>query len=75
MSENKEDRVLFKNKVKIKDKVKNKVKNKFRDTVMLRVDRSLRDELKEESKRTFVTMSQLVDWALREYLDSVKSLD
>ncbi len=70
MSENKEDRVSFKN----KDKVKNKV-TKFRDTVMLRVDRSLRDELKEESKRTFVTMSQLVDWALREYLDSVKSLD
>jgi len=29
MSENKEDRVLFKNKVKIKDKVKNKVKNKL----------------------------------------------
>ncbi len=69
MSENKKTVVSFKDKDKVKDE------HKFRDTVMLRVSRSLRDELKKESERTFITMSQLGDWALKDYLDSVKSLD
>lgn len=77
MPENQESMVAFKDNVKVKDKVKIKVKRKykFRDTVPLRVSRDLRDALKEESERTLVTMSQLGDWALKEYLDSIKSQD
>jgi len=73
MPENQENAVMFKDKDKVKIKVKREYK--FRDTVMLRVSRYLRDELKNESIRTYETMSMIVDRALREYLDSVKPLD
>ena len=81
MSENKEDRVLFKNKVKIKDKVKiknkvkNKVKNKFRDTVLVRMSRDVKEDMQKDAMNRHETLSQIIDWAAKEYLKSVKPLD
>ncbi|MCR4334747.1 MAG: hypothetical protein NUV47_03425 [Patescibacteria group bacterium] len=49
--------------------------HKFRDTTPIRVDRSIKEAVKELSKRRHETMSQITDWALKEYLESVKSLD
>jgi predicted HicB family RNase H-like nuclease len=50
-------------------------KCEFRDTVMIRISRHLRDAIKYESDRTKESMSRIVDWAAEEYLDSVKPLD
>ncbi len=67
MSENIKSVVLSKDKIK--------KEHKFRDTVMIRVRRDLRDQLKKESERTFETMSQIIDYALKDYFDSIKPLD
>ena len=58
----------------VKDKKVQKV-HRFRDTVLIRISRDLRDEISEHSKRIHETMSKIVDWALKEYLESIKSLD
>lgn len=52
--------------------IKNK---KFRDTVLIRVDRRIKNEVKELSKRSREPMSRIADWALREHLKSVKPLE
>lgn len=67
MEENKENEVLLKNKVK-------KV-HKFRDTVLIRVERCVKDEVKGLSKERGWTMSWICSDALRGYLESLKSID
>lgn len=49
--------------------------HKFRDTVPVRTDRAIKEEIKRLSKQSHETMSQIIDWALREYIRSVKSQD
>ena len=49
-------------------------KKKFRDTTLVRIDSGLKDELKEHSKKLHETISKIVDWAVREYLNSVRPL-
>ena len=51
------------------------VKRKFRDTVLIRVDRQIREEVKALSKRLNEPMSRINDWALKDYLKSVKPLE
>ena len=48
---------------------------KFRDTVLIRVDRKIKNEVKELSKRLKEPMSRIADWALREHLRSVKPVE
>ena len=52
-----------------------KKKHPFRDTVLIRVDRRLRDEIKGISERSKEPISRLADWALEDYLKSVKTKD
>jgi len=52
-----------------------KVNKKFRDTVLVRLDRSLKEEVKKLSERLGETMSKINDKALREYVNSMKRLD
>lgn len=56
-----------------KDKKSGKVK-KFRDTVLVRVDRDLKNEVKAYSKRSKETISKIMDWAVKDYLKSVRPL-
>ncbi|GEM_PF-4651565 len=49
--------------------------HKFRDTVLVRLDRNIKEQVKDVSKRTHETMSQIMDWALDEYLKSIKPID
>ena len=51
------------------------VKRKFRDTVLVRVNRQIKEEIKALSKRSKEPMSRIVDWALLEHLKSVKPLE
>lgn len=55
--------------------VKVKKRGKFRDTVLVRIDRGIKEEVKELSKKTHETMSKIMDWALKEHLESMKPLD
>lgn len=52
-----------------------KKKHPFRDTVLVRVDRRLRDEVKGISERSKESISRITDWALEDYLKSVKAAD
>lgn len=52
-----------------------KKKHPFRDTVLVRVDRRIRDEVKGISERSKETISRITDWALEDYLKSVKAED
>ena len=52
-----------------------KKKHPFRDTVLIRVNRRIRDEVKGVSKRSKESMSRITDWALEDYLKSVKAKD
>jgi len=56
---------------------KNKVKKvpKFRDTVLVRVSRSIKEQVQEDARQRNETLSQVADWAFKEYLESVKPLD
>lgn len=63
MESNKESDILLKNGAK---------KHVFRDTVLIRIDRGLREALKELSIESKKTMSKLVDFAVSVYLKSVK---
>ena len=56
-------------------KTKEKRVRKFRDTVLTRIDRGIKEEVKGLSKRLGETMASLNDRALREYLNSMKSVD
>jgi len=47
---------------------------KFRDTVLVRVDRQLKDEVKKYSKKSHETISQIMDWAVKEYLNSIRPM-
>ena len=47
------------------------VKRKFRDTVLIRVSRQIKEEVKALSKRSNEPMSRIADWALREHLNSI----
>jgi len=67
MEENKKEVVLSKDKTK-------KV-HKFRDTALIRVERSIRDEVKELSKERGWSMTWINDHALLEFIESVKPLD
>jgi len=59
-----------------KTKPKKRAKRyRSRDTTLIRIDRGLKEAVKAESKRTHETMSKITDWALEEYLESVRSLD
>ena len=49
--------------------------HKFRDTVLVRIDRKIRDEVKSLSKRRHEAMSLICDAALREYLESIRCID
>ncbi|HEY4515883.1 MAG TPA: hypothetical protein VJH67_01695 [Candidatus Paceibacterota bacterium] len=60
--------------VETKEK-KPRKRHKFRDTVLVRVDRGIKEEVKELSKKTHETMSKIVDWALKEHLESMRPLD
>jgi hypothetical protein len=57
--------------------LKHKVKrsHKFRDTVLIRIDRNLREAVKAESERTKEPMSRIIDWAVVDYLKSVSPAD
>ncbi len=52
-----------------------KKKPKFRDTVLIRVSRHIKNEVKALSKRSNEPMSRIADWALLEHLKSVKPLE
>ena len=52
-----------------------KKRHPFRDTVLIRVDREIRDTVKGLSKRSKESMSRITDWALEDYLKSVESKD
>ena len=60
--------------VETKEK-KSKVKHKFRDTTLVRVQSGLKEEVKGYAKRTHQTISKVMDFALQEYLDSVRELN
>ena len=47
--------------------------HRFRDTVLIRVSRGLKDEVRGLSLEKHRTISKIVDEALQEYLLSVKS--
>ena len=51
-----------------------KKSHKFRDTVLVRIDRKIKEEVKGLSKRRHETMSLICDAALREYFESIKAL-
>ena len=72
MTNNNKEEVIVVKMEKPKKK-RNRTKNRF--TTMVRLDRHLKDAVKCESKRTGEPISQIMDWAVEEYLDSVKSLD
>lgn len=63
MERNQESNILLKNGAK---------KHVSRDTVLIRIDRGLREALKELSKETKKTMSRIVDFAVGVYIKSVK---
>ena len=52
-----------------------KKKHPFRDTVLVRVDRRLRDRVKGISERSREPITRITDWALEDYLKSVKAED
>ncbi len=52
-----------------------KKNRKFRDTVLIRVSRHIKEDIKALSKRSKESMSQIADWALLEHLKSVKPLE
>ena len=54
-------------------RARNRVKNRF--TTLVRLDRRLKDAVKLESERTGEPISKLMDFAVGEYLDSVKAID
>ena len=60
-----------KEEVLVEKKVRNR--HKFRDTVLIRVDRGIKEEVKELSKENGCTMAWINDNALRDYLEAVKS--
>ena len=49
--------------------------HRFRDTVLVRLDRNLRDDVKGLSERTHETISKIMGWAVEEYMKSVRSQD
>lgn len=63
MENNKEGNILLKNGAK---------KHVFRDTVLIRIDRGLKEALRELSIESKKTMSRIVDFAVSTYLKSVK---
>jgi hypothetical protein len=63
MESNKEGDILLKNEAK---------KHVSRDTVLIRIDRGLREALKELSRESKKTMSKIVDFAVSMYLKSIK---
>jgi hypothetical protein len=63
MESKKESDILLKNGAK---------KHVSRDTVLIRIDRGLREALKELSRESKKTMSKIVDFAVSVYLRSVK---
>lgn len=63
MESNKECNILLKNGAK---------EHVFRDTVLIRIDRGLKEALKELSIESKKTMSKIVDFAVSVYLKSVK---
>jgi hypothetical protein len=65
MENNKESNILLKNEAN---------KHVSRDTVLIRIDRSLKEALKELSKETKKTMSKIVDFAVGAYLKSLKKI-
>lgn len=65
MENNKEGNILLKNGAK---------KHVFRDTVLIRIDRGLKEALKELSIESKKTMSRIVDFAVSAYLKSVKRM-
>jgi predicted dithiol-disulfide oxidoreductase (DUF899 family) len=67
MEENKKEEVLPEGKVK-------KV-HKFRDTALIRVERSIKDTIKEISKERGWSMTWINDHALLDFIESVKPLD
>ena len=56
-------------------KTKEKKVRKSRDTVLTRIDRGIKEEVKGLSKRLGETMASLNDRALRENLNSMKLED
>ena len=67
MEENKKEEILSEDKVK-------KV-HKFRDTALIRVEKSIRDAVKELSRERGWSMTWINDHALMEFLESVKPLE
>lgn len=65
MESNKECNILLKNGAK---------KHVSRDTVLIRIDRGLKEALKELSRESKKTMSKIVDFAVSAYLKSVKRM-
>ena len=63
MESNKESDILLKNGAK---------KHVSRDTVLIRIDRGLKEALKELSRESKKTMSKIVDFAVSVYLKSIK---
>lgn len=63
MESKKEGDILLKNGAK---------KHVSRDTVLIRIDRGLREALKELSIESKKTMSKIVDFAVSVYLKSIK---
>lgn len=66
MENNKESNILLKNEAK-EERI-------YRDTVLIRIDRGLKEALKELSKETKKAMSRIVDFAVGAYLKSLKKI-
>lgn len=67
MEEVKKEEVLIEPKIK-------KV-HKFRDTVLIRVERNIKDKVKKLSKERGWTMSWISDQAFTDFLNSLKPLN
>lgn len=65
MENNKRSNILLKNGAK---------EHVFRDTVLIRIDRGLKEALKELSIESKKTMSRIVDLSVSTYLKSVKRM-
>lgn len=66
MESNKESNILLKNEAN---------KHVFRDTVLIRIDRGLKEAIKVLSRESKKTMSKIVDFAVSAYLKSVKRIE
>jgi len=58
-----------------KNEAKVKKEHKFRDTVLVRMSRDVKEDMQKDARNRHETLSQIIDWAAKEYLKSVKPLD